>query len=332
MRKAVDVRSLTKRYKVPVKQEGIGGALRGILRPEYRVNEAVKGIDIGIEPGETVGFIGPNGAGKTTVLKMCSGILFPTSGYVRILGHEPSLRKREYLRQISFVMGQRSQLWWDIPAIDSFALNRDIYEIPEKRFRQRVDDLSSALSVRPLLSVPLRNLSLGERMKMEIIGSLLHDPKIVFLDEPTIGLDLTSQRSLRSFVGEYSRSGGTTIMLTSHYMEDIVTLCRRIIVISEGRIVYDGSLEEAKRRMGGGQIVKVRFASLPEEEWLDQRRDVLMSCRDYDFTFRLERERVPDFIASTGRWMPVDISVEEPPIEDTIERLYGKENPHAEVT
>ncbi|WP_018884984.1 ABC transporter ATP-binding protein [Paenibacillus massiliensis] len=327
MQLAVEAKGLSKSYKIPVKREGLRGALKGMVKPSYRITQAVKELDLRIEEGELVGFIGPNGAGKTTVLKMCSGILTPTSGEIHVLGHMPSRRRADYLRQISFVMGQRNQLWWDIPAVDSFTLNRDIYDIPERSFRERIEELASGLDVMHLLNVPVRNLSLGERMKMEIIGALLHQPRMVFMDEPTVGLDLTSQRSLRAFIKRYNQVSNTTIMLTSHYMADIVSLCQRIIVIHEGRTIYDGDLATVQRRMGTKQWVKARFAVPPDPAWLELHTDN-PEQQEGLYIFRVERQEVPSFLTALGQWQPQEINVEDPPVEDAIEQLYAGESCH----
>ena len=209
--------------------------------------KAVDDLSLDVPKGSVYGFIGPNGAGKTTTIKMLSGLLHPTEGKAEVLGYKPWERKHEYLKKISLVMGNRNQLWWDIPAIESFILQRDIYEVEETDFRNRVEELSELMGVTEQLNVPIRNLSLGQRMKMEIIGSILHNPEVLFLDEPTIGLDMVAQKALRNFIKEYNEKYGTTILLTSHYIADIESLCKRIIIINEGCIVYDGSIENIKR-------------------------------------------------------------------------------------
>src|SRR5438034_4538322 len=239
----IDVRDLRKTFRVTERQEGLAATLRSFVRRERRDVNAVAGISFRIEPGEVVGFLGPNGAGKTTTLKMLSGLLYPTSGEARVLGHVPSKRERELLRRITLVMGNRNQLQWDLPALDSFELNRAIYRLPREDFRRTRDELIELLDVGDLVRKPVRNLSLGERMKVEIVGSLLHLPQVLFLDEPTIGLDVTMQKRIRSFVAEYNRRYGATVLLTSHYMADVVALCRRVIVIHHGRILFDGRLD-----------------------------------------------------------------------------------------
>ncbi len=242
MTAAVHVDGLVKTFSVPEREAGLRHAAKGLFRRTMREVRAVDGISFDIEPGEVVGFLGPNGAGKTTTLKMLSGLLYPTSGEALVLGRVPSKRERELLRWITLVMGNRNQLQWDLPALDSFELNRAIYRLPREQFTETRDELIELLDVSDLVNKPVRNLSLGERMKVEIVGSLLHLPQVLFLDEPTIGLDVTMQKRIRSFVAEYNRRHGATVLLTSHYMADVEALCKRVIVIHHGVIRYDGPL------------------------------------------------------------------------------------------
>src|SRR4249919_2779256 len=227
---------------VPEREAGLRASLKSLVRRKHREVRAVDDIVFEVGQGEVVGFLGPNGAGKTTSLKMLSGLLYPTSGVARVLGHVPSKREREFLSRITLVMGNRNQLQWDLPALDSFELNRSIYRIPREDFTPFRDELIELLDVGDLIRKPVRNLSLGERMKVEIVGALLHRPQVLFLDEPTIGLDVTMQKRIRAFVAEYNRRHGATVLLTSHYMADVQALCRRVIVIHHGRILYDGPL------------------------------------------------------------------------------------------
>src|ERR687884_1183710 len=235
-------RELRKVYRVHQREEGLGATLRSLVRRRFVDVAAVEGISFEIGEGEIVGFLGPNGAGKTTTLKMLSGLLYPTSGEARVLGHVPSKREREFLRRITLVMGNRNQLQWDLPALDSFELNRAIYRIPHEQFRATRDELVELLEVGDLVRKPVRNLSLGERMKVEIVGALLHRPQVLFLDEPTLGLDVTMQKRIRKFVADYNARHGATVLLTSHYMADVQALCKRVIVIHHGRILFDGPL------------------------------------------------------------------------------------------
>ena len=238
----IEVNDLSKTFLVPERDAGLRAAVRSLVRRRHREVRAVDSISFGIEIGEVVGFLGPNGAGKTTTLKMLSGLLYPTAGEGRVLGHVPSRRERDFLRQITLVMGNRNQLQWDLPALDSYELNRAIYRLPRPDFVTLRDELIELLDVGDLVRKPVRNLSLGERMKVEIVGSLLHRPRVLFLDEPTIGLDITMQKRIRSFVQEYNRRHEATVLLTSHYMADVEALCRRVIVIHHGRILFDGDL------------------------------------------------------------------------------------------
>ena len=229
-------------FDVPERDEGLKAATKSLVRRKTREVRAVDGISFEIAPGEIVGFLGPNGAGKTTTLKMLSGLLYVSGGEARVLGHVPSKRERDFLRRISLVMGNRNQLQWDLPALDSFELNRSIYQIPRPDFLALRDELIELLEVGDLVRKPVRQLSLGERMKVEIVGSLLHRPQVLFLDEPTIGLDVTMQKRIRAFVADYNRRFGATVLLTSHYMADVEALCKRVVVIHHGRILYDGAL------------------------------------------------------------------------------------------
>ena len=238
----IHLRDLHKTYVVTERESGVLASLQSLVHRTTEEVPAVDGISFDVEPGEVVGFLGPNGAGKTTTLKMLSGLLYPTAGEVTVLGHIPSKRSKAFLSQITLVMGQRNQLVWDIPALDSFELNRAIYRIPAADFRSTLDELTELLELGPLLRKPVRNLSLGERMKCEVAAALLHRPKVVFLDEPTIGLDVTMQRRIRSFIAEYNRRFVATVLLTSHYMADVEALCRRVVVIHHGKLLFDGDL------------------------------------------------------------------------------------------
>src|SRR3954463_13024371 len=237
----IEVNNLTKTYKTYKKAPGFAGAVRGLYKREYETTNAAKDISFRVAEGELVGFLGPNGAGKTTTLKMLAGLLYPTSGDARVLGYTPSKREREYLRQMTMVMGNRNQLQWDIPALDSFELNRAIYRLQRPDYVAMRDELIDLLDVGDLVRKPVRNLSLGERMKVEIVGAMLHRPQVLFLDEPTIGLDVTMQKRTRTFIAEYTQRRGATVLRRSHYMADVEALCKRVIVIHHGKILYDGA-------------------------------------------------------------------------------------------
>jgi ABC-2 type transport system ATP-binding protein len=320
----VHVADLRKTYVVPEREAGLRAALRSLVRRRRREVRAVDGITFDIAQGEVVGFLGPNGAGKTTTLKMLSGLLFPTSGEVAVLGYTPSRREKAFLRQITLVMGNRNQLEWDLPALDSFELNRAIYRIPPDNFRQILDEVVELLDLGDLLRKPIRNLSLGERMKMEIAGSLLHRPQVLFLDEPTIGLDVTMQKRIRSFVAEYNRRHGATVLLSSHYMADVQALCRRVIVIHHGRILFDGDLAALSNRFAAYKTIGVVLQGGSAD--LSAYGDVIH--RDGDrITLRVpkaETSRVTARLLTEHQVM--DLTVEEPPIEDVIELVFAQED------
>src|SRR5258708_14667912 len=257
---SIHIRDLHKTYVVSKRESGVAAALRSLVRRQTEDIPAVDGISFDLAPGEVVGFLGPNGAGKTTTLKMLSGLLYPTSGEVRVLGHVPSRRESQLLSAITLVMGNRSQLVWDIPAADSMRVLQAIFEIPEERYRQTLGELSELLDLGPLLHKPVRNLSLGERMKVEFAAALIHKPRVLFLDEPTIGLDVTMQARIRRFVAEYNRTTGATILLTSHYMDDVVALSKRVIVIHRGRLLYDGALAGLAERMAPYKLIRVTLS------------------------------------------------------------------------
>ncbi|MBP6883269.1 MAG: ABC transporter ATP-binding protein [Microgenomates group bacterium] len=239
----IDVKNLSKSFKIYKKEPGLSGALKSLFSRKYEDKMAVNDVSFTIEEGELIGFIGPNGAGKTTTLKMLSGLLYPSSGSVSVLDQTPFDRKKDFLKQISLVMGQKNQLWWDLPAMDTFLLNKEIYEISDTDFKERVEELSELLDVKEIMHVQVRKLSLGQRMKCELMAALLHRPKILFLDEPTIGLDVVVQEKLRDFIKDYNLKYKATILLTSHYMRDVKHLCKRVVVINYGEIIYDGDLD-----------------------------------------------------------------------------------------
>jgi ABC-2 type transport system ATP-binding protein len=319
----VHVAELTKVFKVPEREAGLRAAAKGLFRRTWREVRAVDAISFDIGPGEVVGFLGPNGAGKTTTLKMLSGLLYSTSGEARVLGHIPSKREREYLRRITLVMGNRNQLQWDLPALDSFELHRSIYRLPREQFLETRDELIELLDIGDLVRKPVRQLSLGERMKVEIVGALLHRPQVLFLDEPTIGLDVTMQKRIRSFVAEYNRRHGATVLLTSHYMADVVALCRRVIVIHHGRILFDGDLSALSDQFAAYKTIEVDLADGAAP--LDAYGEVLESDGDR-VKLRVEKTEAPRVAARIlSEQQVADLTIEEPPIEDVIELVFAQE-------
>jgi ABC-2 type transport system ATP-binding protein len=322
MAAAVQVRDLSKTYVVPEREAGARAAFASLLRRRTREVHAVEGISFDLQPGEIVGFLGPNGAGKTTTLKMLSGLLHPSAGEAAVLGHVPWKREKAFLRQITLVMGQRNQLNWDIPAADSFELNRAIYRIPAADFRSAFDELVALLELEPLLKKPVRNLSLGERMKCEIALALLHRPRVVFLDEPTIGLDVTMQRRIRTFIADYNRRFGATVLLTSHYMADVEALCRRVIVIHEGRLLFDGELAALVQRFTAHKTIVVRLGDCEADL---APYGTVVSCEDGVATLRVPKEETARVTGKLLADLPIiDLTVEDPPIEDAIESVFAK--------
>jgi len=318
----VHVSELTKVFNVPEREPGLRAAAKALVRRKTRDVHAVEAISFDIQPGEVVGFLGPNGAGKTTTLKMLAGLLYPTSGEARVLGHVPSRREKEYLRRMTMVMGNRNQLQWDIPALDSFELYRAIYRLRREDFLSMRDELVELLDVGDLVRKPVRNLSLGERMKVEIVGSLLHRPMVLFLDEPTIGLDVTMQKRIRTFVAEYNQRHSATVLLTSHYMADVEALCKRVIVIHHGRILFDGELSSLANEFAAYKTIGVLLEDGQAE--LDRYGEVI--SRDGDRAIlrvpKAETSRVAARLLSENEVL--DLTIEEPPIEDVIEMVFAQ--------
>ena len=323
----IQISGLTKSYSVYQKKEGLWASVKGLLRREYKTVEAVRGIDLTVQPGEFVAFLGPNGAGKTTTLKLLSGVITPTAGVATVLGYVPWKRENAYRRRFALVMGQKNQLWWDLPAQESFRLHQHIYGIERAAFERTRDELVDLLSVRGLLGRPVRELSLGERMKMELIAALLHDPEVLFLDEPTIGLDVVAQHKIQQFLKFYQQERKITILLTSHYMKDVAALCQRVVVISGGRIIHDGSLSELVNQFSGQKIVTFMFAdgqSLPDLSEYGQE----ISRESLRVKLRVDRGRVPSVLTSVlAKHSIQDVSVEDPPLEEVIAALFTRSTP-----
>lgn len=318
---AIAIETLCKTYVVPEREAGLIPAFKSLFMRHTRNVEAVKNISFNVAPGEIVGFLGPNGAGKTTTLKMLSGLLFPTAGNIEVLGHTPFDRKRDFLSDITLVMGQRNQLMWDIPVADSFERNRAIYRIPTAEYRRTHEELTDLLGLSELLPKPVRNLSLGERMKCEIAAALLHRPKVLFLDEPTIGLDVTMQRRIRTFIGEYNQRYNATVLLTSHYMADVEALCKRIIIIHHGQLLFDGPLSQLIDRFSPHKTISVALDT--ERADLSAYGDVV-TAEHGRITLRVPKTKTA---AVTGRLLAdlpvIDLTVEDPPIEEVIEQVFA---------
>jgi len=324
----ISVRGLRKVYKVHERQTGLGATMRSLVKRKFKEVVAVDGIDLAIESGEVVGFLGPNGAGKTTTLKMLSGLLYPTAGEARVLGHVPWQREDTYLRRMALLMGNRTQLVWDIPAADSFLVLKEIFRIDEPTYRRRLDELVELLELQPLIHKPVRQLSLGERMKVEFAAGLLHGPDVVFLDEPTLGLDVSMQSRIRTFVKELNRRSGATILLTSHYMDDIVALTKRVIVIHHGRILYDGALADLAERMAPYKLVVATLRDGAVGTDLSGYGEVV--SRDggrvrLQVPRALAAERTARIIGDLGSAL-ADLTLEDPPIEEVIDRVFSGES------
>ncbi len=319
---AIEVSHLAKTYRVYRKQDGWFAGVKGLFHRKYAEVRAVRGVSLTIERGEMVAFLGPNGAGKTTTLKLLSGLISPTAGTATVLGYVPWRREQAYRLRFSLVMGQKNQLWWDLPANDSFQLHREIYRIDPAQYERRLDELTSLLEVKQLIRQPVRELSLGERMRMELIAALLHEPELLLLDEPTIGLDVVSQRKMQVFLKEYQARQQTTVLLTSHYMKDVEALCRRAIVINQGEIKHDGPLADIVDRFSSHKQITLQFADSVVPEDLSQYGKVL------DLTLprvKLEvpRQKVSEVLAALlGRYVVEDVSVQERPLEDVMAEMF----------
>ena len=319
----IEIQGLTKSYRIYRKQEGLLAAMRGLFSREHKQVEAVRGIDLTVDEGEFVAFLGPNGAGKTTTLKLLSGVITPDSGTARVMGFTPWERENAYRRRFALVMGQKNQLWWDLPAQESFRLHQQIYRIEPAQFERTRDELVELLTVRPLLGQPVRELSLGERMKMELIAALLHSPEVLFLDEPTIGLDVIAQHNIQQFLKHYQQLRRITILLTSHYMKDIAALCRRVVIIARGEIVYDGSLSGIVDRFSGHKIVSLQFADGAMPGDLSRYGQVLEHVPP-KAKLRIDRGIVADVLGSILQSHQIDdVSVEDPPLEEVIAEVFS---------
>ena len=332
----IQIRDLKKSYRVYQKKEGLLASVRGLFDREYRDVEAVRGIDLDVEPGEFVAFLGPNGAGKTTTLKLLSGVISPTSGDAQVMGFVPWQRANEYRRRFALVMGQKNQLWWDLPAAESFRLHQQIYRIPTADFDRTVEELGELLDVKRLMNQPVRELSLGERMKMELTAALLHSPEVLFLDEPTIGLDVVAQHNIQQFLKQYQQRRETTILLTSHYMKDVAALCRRVVIIAQGQIMYDGSLAGIVDRFSGHKVLTLQLAEgdMPGGQAPSDvtRFGEVLEVEPPKVKLKVQRDVIADVLATVlDRYAIADVSVEDPPLEEVIAEMFAVSDEEAKA-
>ncbi len=322
MERVILIDKLVKEFVVNTKEPGFFAGIRSVFRPKKKRVLALDNISFSVDEGELVGFIGPNGAGKTTTLKILSGLLYPTSGLVQVLGFDPWEKNHKYLKNISLVMGQKNQLWWDLPAVETFELNRAIYEIPNRDYKRSLDELVSLLEVGGLLNVPVRRLSLGQRMRLELVASLLHRPRVLFLDEPTIGLDVLGQTKIREFLVDYNRRSGATMILTSHNMDDILNVVKRVIVINKGRLVFDGPFHLLVESFARKKVVKIYLSDSADIKKFEQYGKVVKV--DFpEVVISVPRETVALTSAEILQNFPVaDINIEEEPLEEVIKKVF----------
>jgi ABC-2 type transport system ATP-binding protein len=326
----IDVRALSKSYRVHKRPPGVAAALRSVLHRKYETVKAVEDLSFTIAEGERVGFLGPNGAGKTTTLKVLSGLLHPTSGSVRVGGYVPYARDPRFLKLITLVMGQKQQLIWDLPPAETYAMNQALYDVPRAEAQEMVRTLVELLEIGDLIEKPTRQLSLGERMKCELVAALLHRPRVLFLDEPTIGLDVSMQAKMRAFVKEYNERFGAAVLLTSHYMDDVVALCPRVVVIDHGRLIYDGDLRALARKIRPDKRVTIRFSKAVDPGDL-ARLGTIVSAEAAQAVLSVPAEQASAVVRDALATLPiVDLAIEEPPLEEVMRELFhtrGRENP-----
>lgn len=318
----VQASHLKKFYRVHKKEPGLAGSVKSLFKRRYEEVKAVNNISFSIDEGELIGFIGPNGAGKTTTLKCLSGLLYPTSGKVNVLEYNPWERKPEFQKKFALVMGQKNQLWWDLPPMETFILNKEIYEVSDEKFKKILNELVDLLDVKDILKIQVRKLSLGQRMKCELIAALLHSPKVLFLDEPTIGLDVVMQKKMRDFIKKYNKRYKSTIILTSHYMSDVKELCERVIIIDKGKIVFDGQLDEIVKKYADQKRISITLA----KEVDPKKIKTIGGVKEFDYprlVISVKRKQVSDVAAQILEKLPVaDLNIEEPAIEDIIRELF----------
>lgn len=319
----IETRDLHKHFKIYRHRRGMWGALRNLTSREYRLVRAVDGIDLSIQPGELVGYLGPNGAGKSTTIKMLTGLLVPTAGEIKVNGRIPWKERREHVAHIGAVFGQRTTLWWDLPVIDSLELLRHVYHVPIDRFRRNLNDFREMLEMDPFLNTPVRSLSLGQRMRADLCAAMLHEPVLLFLDEPTIGLDVVAKNRIRQFIRRVNHERGTTIMLTTHDLSDVERLCSRVIIIDQGRLVYDGGLDNLRTRFGGERQLVVDFADEYEQAEIEGTKLVARTGTRVTYTFPQGSITASELIGRiSSQYRIRDLEVRQAPIEDTIRRIY----------
>jgi ABC-2 type transport system ATP-binding protein len=320
----IRIRGLQKHYRVHKRQPGMKAALQSLFKREYSWVKAVDGIDFDLAPGERVGFLGPNGAGKTTTLKMASGLLHPTAGEITVDGHVPQKREPDFLKKIMLVMGQKQQLMWDLPPAETFELNRAIYDVSREDFRRRLKELTELLELGDLVTKPTRQLSLGERMKCELAAALIHGPKVLFLDEPTIGLDVSMQVSMRDFIRRYNEQNGATLVLTSHYMDDVAALCPRVVVIDKGVLSFDGKLEDLVKRVRPEKRLTLRFSTAVTREKVSELGQVVKHEAG-ETVLQISHDAMNAAVAKALATLPVqDLNVENPPLEEVMSELFAR--------
>lgn len=324
MDRAIVVNDLTKRYTYTQKSDGVLANLKSFIAPDKQITTALDSISFSVAEGELVGLIGPNGAGKTTTMKILSGILHPTTGFVQVAGFTPQDRDEVYLKKISLVMGQKNQLWWDLPAIETLKLLKVIYSMPDRIFQKNLKELTNLLSVERLLRKQVRKLSLGQRMRLELVAALIHEPEIVFMDEPTVGLDVVAQKALRDFIAKYNKKKKATILLTSHNMDDVADLAKRIIIIDEGKIIFDGFLAELTAQYAKKKYIKIVLSSKVEKEKLAKYAK-LENYKYPNVSFSVERAKTKDVAAHILKQLPVeDLTIEEEPINSIIRQVFSR--------
>lgn len=318
----IEVKNLSKHFKVHKKKEGLKGSLVSLVKRDYIIKEAVKNLNLTINDGEILGLIGANGAGKTTLTKMLAGIIHPSEGSISVMGHDPWKRDNAYRSQMSLIMGQKAQLWWDLPAMDGYLLLKEIYQIPEQEFRERVDFLAKSLGIDQELNVQVRRLSLGERMKVELIAALLHNPKVVFLDEPTIGLDLTAQKAVRNFIKNYRKEFNPIMILTSHYMEDIEELCERVVIMKEGHFIFDGNIKEIQTKFAKKKMIKVQSAqTIDPNEFPSELGEVKIINKHEQCVYAPREKTMQAASHILNHYEVQDLTIQEEDIGDLIEEI-----------